>query len=81
MNVLCRLQDLFNKSGINGHPVITDGELKTLERELREISDYMKYRGDSSMSSTLRAEADQVLNVIQTRERFHYRNPMSGVYQ
>jgi len=68
INRLAYLQDKFNKSGLNGKPVITDKELAELQASLLDLADYMRYRNDITMVNALRQDASHVERMIWHRE-------------
>jgi hypothetical protein len=64
---LGQLQYKFHNSGLNGNPVISNGELCILSNQLEELALYMKDRGDSSMAYCLLMEHESVYRMLENR--------------
>lgn len=64
---LYQLEQKFNKSGIDGNPVISDLELIDLERGLREIQQYFIESGDRIIVVGLSSKINSVANMIKAR--------------
>ena len=57
---LTELSDKFQNTGMKGHSVISDKELKEYYFKLAELEDFMLYRKDSTMAFAFRMECDRV---------------------
>lgn len=67
MKTITELAQSFDCTGFEDH-VISDQELKTWRDLLLEIADYMRYRGDSTMRTSILAEAESVDRMIEARK-------------
>jgi len=66
MNKFIELHNLYKKAGIGERP-ITDDELKELQIILKELGDYMEWRGDRTMALSFRVECESVNSLIINR--------------
>lgn len=68
MHKLVELQKKFDKSGINGNPVISDAELKILHEGLNDMERFFLDRGDNTIANAMRQEAWSVSRMIEARK-------------
>lgn len=65
--LLGSLQEKFANSGVKGE-IISDRELHTLYKKLKNLADYFDDRGDKSLHFVFMIEADEVERVINERK-------------
>lgn len=62
------LAEKMTKSGIDGHPVITDKELRELYDQYANAADIMHDLGIKPMVGLLRAESERIMGFILARK-------------
>jgi hypothetical protein len=67
---LSELEDIFDKSGITDHQVISDGELIELRNGLKYIVDYFYDRDEHTISIGMRSKLNSVENMIRARNDY-----------